>query len=256
MIDLRDSTDPDIGVAAGVLSALDVAARAAGVTHMVVGATARNVISIGLLGRLPDRSTRDVDIAVAVDSWSDFQRLADRLPRKGRRVHTFVVEGVEVGIEATNRTLMWPDEVRMNVLALSEVAAGAQRAVLPGGVIVVLPTIPGLAALKLVTWSDRHLATRVDAVDLDTIIGWYSVGPFLDEAYADVEVLAANGFDPELAGAHRLGVDITSLLGSDAASALDAILTDAALARLANDMPTRVVDHHARLSALRAGVRS
>jgi len=182
MIDLRDSTDPDIGVAAGVLLALDVAARAAGVTHMVVGATARNVISIGLLGRLPDRSTRDVDIAVAVDSWSDFQRLADRLPRKGRRVHTFVVEGVEVdivpygGIEATNRTLMWPDEVRMNVLALSEVAAGAQRAVLPGGVIVVLPTIPGLAALKLVTWSDRHLATRVDAVDLDTIIGWYSVG--------------------------------------------------------------------------------
>jgi len=76
------------------------------------------------------------------------------------------------------------------------------------------------------------------------------------QAYADVEVLAANGFDPELAGAHRLGVDITSLLGSDAASALDAILTDAALARLANDMPTRVVDHHARLSALRAGVRS
>ena len=47
MIDLRDSTDPEIAIAATVLATLDAAARTAGVPLVVVGAMARNILSAG-----------------------------------------------------------------------------------------------------------------------------------------------------------------------------------------------------------------
>ncbi|MBN6034247.1 hypothetical protein [Amycolatopsis sp. 195334CR] len=66
MIDLRDSTEPDLVQAARVLARVDAAAREAGLDYLVVGATARTILSIGLVGRPPERSTRDIDIAAAV----------------------------------------------------------------------------------------------------------------------------------------------------------------------------------------------
>ena len=262
MIDLRDSTDPEIAIAATVLATLDAAARTAGVPLVVVGATARNILSAGLLGRLPERSTRDVDIAVAVASWPEFRRLTDRLERRGRGEHTFVVDGVEVdvvpygGIEGPDRTVLWPDDVRMNVLGLREAYAAAQDVRMPGDVVVKVPSIPGLAVLKLVTWSDRHLLTRRDAIDLETIIGWYSTGTFLDSLYAEeADLLAVYDFEIELAGAHLLGSHMARLLGPASAEAVAGMLDDEALARLANDMGRTSTGMTQLLQALRAGIR-
>jgi predicted nucleotidyltransferase len=66
MLDLSGSTTPELVAAAAVLARLDVRAAAAGVDYLVVGAAARNIQSLALLGRLPPRDTNDVDIAVAV----------------------------------------------------------------------------------------------------------------------------------------------------------------------------------------------
>lgn len=82
MIDLSGSTDPEIVAAAAVLEVVDTAARAAGVSYLVVGATARNILSVALFRRLPGRATRDIDIAVAVASWDEFRGLTkDFTPR-------------------------------------------------------------------------------------------------------------------------------------------------------------------------------
>lgn len=67
-IDLRDSTEPELVLAAQVLAHIDAVAREAGVDYLVVGATARTILSIGLVGRSPERATRDIDIAAAVGS--------------------------------------------------------------------------------------------------------------------------------------------------------------------------------------------
>jgi predicted nucleotidyltransferase len=75
MIDLSASTDPDIAVAGRVLAVLEVAAERLGVDYLVVGATARNILSMAWFDRLPPRATRDVDVAVAVPDWSAFRRL-------------------------------------------------------------------------------------------------------------------------------------------------------------------------------------
>lgn len=129
MIDLRASTDPDITVAGRVLAALDTPARLLGADCLVVGATARNILSVAWFDRLPSRATRDVDVAVAVATWEAFERLTEGLTRRGG-AHTFSVlvggAAVEVdvvpygGVETPDRSVLLPDEHLLNVLGIRE----------------------------------------------------------------------------------------------------------------------------------------
>lgn len=243
MIDLRDSTEPDVLLAARVLAHVDTAARDAGLEYLLVGATARTILSIGLVGSPPERATRDVDIAAAMGSWADFERLTGKLEKHGRSVHSFLIEGVEVDvlpygdIEGEDRTILWPDDHRMNVLGLREAVASAETVLLPGGLVIRVPSIPALALLKLLTWWDRRADTTRDAVDLATMIGWYSSEKYLGRLYEnELDVLARYDFDPAQAGAWLLGSHMAAMLDDSGVAALLHIAEDDdVLARLARD---------------------
>ncbi|NBH07388.1 hypothetical protein [Amycolatopsis sp. SID8362] len=230
------SADPEVLLAAKALARVDVAARTAGLDYLVVGATARTILSLGLVGRSPERATRDVDIAVEICTWDDFERLVGELDRHGDSVHSFLVEGVEVdvlpygGIEREDRTILWPDDVRMNVRGLSEAVASAETVVLPGGLTVRVPSVPALALLKLLT-------------------------PYLDLLYEEkLELLGRHHYDPALAGAWLLGSQIPGLLDDEGKNALLRIVEDEdVLARLAND--ARAPRAPELVRALGAGVR-
>jgi len=154
-IDLRTSTDFEVLRAAKVLAKINEAAREAQVEYLVVGATARSLISIDLLGTSHQRRTDDIDIAAEVDSWNDYDSLVSTLKRHDGSVHKFIVEGTEVdvvpygGIEQANRTITWPDDHVMNVLGFREAVDSAQTVLLPDGVSVKVPSIPALVLLKL-----------------------------------------------------------------------------------------------------------
>jgi predicted nucleotidyltransferase len=191
MIDLSASANPEVLLATRALTRVDAVARAAGVDYLVVGATARTILSLGLVGRPPERATRDVDIAAEVGSWDDFERLVSELEKHGRREHSFLVEGIEVdvvpygGIEREDRTIRWPDDHRMSVRGLSEAVASAETVLLPGGLVVQVPAVPALALLKLPTWWERRALTTRDAIDLATMISWYSSETYLDLLYEE-----------------------------------------------------------------------
>lgn len=244
MIDLSGSTEPDLRLAARVLTRVDAVARAAGVEYLVVGATARTILSIGLVGGPPERATQDIDIAAAMGTWDDFEHFVGRLERHGRSAHSFLVEGVEVdvlpygGIEDEDRTVLWPDDHRMNVRGLREAVASAESVLLPGGVVIKVPAVPALALLKLLTWWDRRATTARDAIDLGTMIGWYSSGPYWDRLYdEELEVLERHGFDPALAGAWLLGSHMPGLLDPEGIAVLLGIVGDVdALGRLGADV--------------------
>jgi predicted nucleotidyltransferase len=264
MLDSSSSTEPDIVLAAQVLDILNAAAATSGVEVLVVGATARNILCTALFDRMPERATRDVDIAVAVPTWQAYQQLtADLTPRGG--VHAFTVEmsgtpvAVDIlpygGIEAPDRTVHLPDEHTLNALGLREASDTAQLARLPGGVQVRVPTVAGLTLLKLVAWSDRHLLHRRDAVDLDEVIGWYAEPPLLDALYDDVDLLARYDFDLEPAAAHRLGADIGAMLAAPSRAEILAILNDDHRARLSGDMGRAGTRHPHRLHSLTDGIR-
>lgn len=257
IIDLSSSTEPRIAVAAHVLAEV-AAAAGPGIPLMVIGATARDILSVAIVGTPPSRATQDVDVAVAVPSWQAFESIAGDLDRVGRREHTFLVAGLPVDvvpfgeIETAARTIDWRDGSRMSTFGLREAYDASLSAPLPGGAAVRVPSVAGLALLKPMAWSERHLETRRDAVDLQTIIGWYATGPRLDELYENVDLLAAYDFDAVLASAHRLGRDIASALGTEAPRLLG-VLDDENLARLVADMPHTVEDQAAILQALRSG---
>ncbi|MGC7102209.1 nucleotidyl transferase AbiEii/AbiGii toxin family protein [Amycolatopsis lurida] len=261
MIDLRDSTEPDLLLAARVLARIDAAAREAGVDYLVVGATARTILSIGLVGHPPERRTRDIDIAAAVDSWTDFEQLAEKFEKRGRGVHAFLVEGIEVdvvpygGIEAEDRTVLWPDDHRMNVRGLSEAVESAEAVLLPGGLVIRVPSVPALALLKLLTWWDRRYDTTRDAIDLATMIDWYSSGEYFERLYdEEMAVLARHDFDHELAGAWLLGSHLPGLLDEEGVAALLQIVEDEeVLAKLAND--TRALRGQILVRAMGEGIR-
>jgi predicted nucleotidyltransferase len=189
MIDLSSSTEPRLAVASQVLAEAGTVAERHGFPIMVIGVTARDILSEAIVGGPSGRATADVDVAVAMPSWEAFEAMASELPRVGRSRHRFSISGVAVDVvpfgdvETRDRMVDWGDGSRMSALGLSEAFARAERARLPGGTEVLVPTVPGLAVLKLSAWSDRRLETRRDAVDLQTIIGWYSTEALLDELY-------------------------------------------------------------------------
>ncbi|MGW7536678.1 nucleotidyl transferase AbiEii/AbiGii toxin family protein [Amycolatopsis sp. NPDC054798] len=261
MIDLSASTEPDLLLAAKVLRRVEVVARAVKIDYLVVGATARTILSVGLTGKPPDRATRDIDIAAAMGTWDDFARFAGQLQRHGNSVHSFLVEGIEVdvvpygGIEEEGRTILWPDDHRMNVRGLSEAVASAEQVILPGGLVVKVPAVPALALLKLLTWWDRRSVTTRDAVDLGTMIDCYSSGPYWERLYDDeLEVLERHDFDPALAGAWLLGSHMSGLLDAEGVAVLRGIVDDEdVLARLTGDV--RLTRGPELVSSLAAGIR-
>lgn len=261
MIDLSSSTDPRIGVAGHVLGEVGAVAAHHAARPMVIGASARDILSEAIVGVPPARATADVDVAVAVPSWPAFESLTADLPRVGRSHHRFLVAGVQVDvvpfgeIETDERLIDWGDGTRMRVLGLSEAFARAETVRLPGGVEALVPTVAGLAVLKLVAWSDRRLETRRDAVDLQTILGWYATAELLEELYeTELGLLLVHDFDPVLASCHRLGRHMAGLLGATTAAVARLIDGDG-LTRLAADMPRSVDDQLAALRALRDGLR-
>ncbi|WP_426594908.1 nucleotidyl transferase AbiEii/AbiGii toxin family protein [Cellulomonas sp. McL0617] len=259
-IDLSRSTDSRIAVASHVLAELQAAAHRHGIPLMVIGATARDIHSVAIVGTPPNRATADVDVAVAVPSWQAFDQLTAELERVGRRRHRFLVSGVPVDVvpfgdlETSGRVVDWGDGSRMSTLGLREAFAASITVLLPGGTEVRVPSVAGLATLKLMAWSDRRLETRRDAVDLRTIIGWGTTGALLDDLYeTSVDLLEAYEFDPDLAAAYRLGSEMLDLLGSEAPH-VRALLDDDNAARLVADMLPSVTDDAAILRALRSGL--
>jgi predicted nucleotidyltransferase len=53
------------------------------VEFYVIGATARDIILSNLHDLVPERKTDDLDIAIAISNWNQFQSIEEDLPKKG-----------------------------------------------------------------------------------------------------------------------------------------------------------------------------
>jgi predicted nucleotidyltransferase len=62
-----------------VIAAVQAGAKAEGVEPLLVGAAARDLLLVHVHGQRVRRATRDVDFAVALESWEAFEQLKRRL---------------------------------------------------------------------------------------------------------------------------------------------------------------------------------
>jgi predicted nucleotidyltransferase len=241
-----------------VLRQVDRVARELVLDYFVVGAMARDILLNGVFGLYAGRATRDVDLAVAVDWWPQFEAIKARLVGTGafvsdetaaqRLYHRAASEGGGYpldlipfgGVEQPENEIAWPPDrsVVMNVAGYGEALASAVPVKVEPGFVVRVASLPGLAILKLVAWADRGTSDHRDAIDLATLLRRYAAAGNEDRLYGtEIGVLEVVNYDLDLAGARLLGMDAGRIAAPPTRGQVLALLDDPArLDRLVLDV--------------------
>ena len=241
-----------------VLSAADRVIRALGVDYFVLGATARDLVLYGVFGIDPHRGTQDIDLAVAVGDWQEFERVKAALVetneftaeastphrlfhRQDRLMRAHPLDLLPFGgVEDASHTIRWPPElsIAMNVAGYREALEAAQEVEIAQRFVVRVASLPGLAILKLLAWADRGIEDSRDATDLVTIMRRYAEAGNEDRVYGpEIDVLEAVGYDLALASPRLLGRDAARIAAQATRDQVLALLGHDVLGhRLAKDM--------------------
>jgi predicted nucleotidyltransferase len=159
---------------------------------MLVGARCRDLLNYRCGFTDPGRTTRDADIAVAVASWDEFERIGASFPSQSDAWQRVAVGGVPVDIVPFGNLEDPPGHIGgidggepwgMDVSGYGRVFSTADEVVIDGIGTLKIPTVAGFALLKLFAWLDRGpRRIHKDASDLSLVLFWY---------YADTEYLYA-----------------------------------------------------------------
>jgi len=217
----------DLAALAALIRDLQTATSVDG--WLLVGAMARDLWLYYAHGIATGRATTDVDFAVALTDWAEFEALRKRLVASGRftpmtpahRLRHASGRRVDLvpfgGVADAHDVIAWPPDgdSRMNVTGYDEACAAAARVRLPDGIEVRAVTLPGLLILKVRAWAERHVEQPLkDAHDLYLILRRYLDAGNADRLYAEHAAwLTQSDFDYGTAGARLAGLDVRALLG-------------------------------------------
>lgn len=234
-----------------ILELIDRLLHDANIPHMLVGATARDLLLYHVFGHAVTRATYDLDFAVLVDSWDRFaivRQLFLEIPgftdkgRNGQRLYyqpagagfETIVDIIPFGkLETAERTIAWPPDadVVMNVAAFSDVFENSLRVQVRPDLIIPVASLPGLAVLKLFAWLDRH--EDRDVQDIRKLMETYTDAGNVDRLYEEeADELANVAFDTTLAGSYLLGKDAQRITGENVRVQLSAALSEKELPML------------------------
>lgn len=238
------SNKPDLKPLAAVVKALQPVTTALSLRFFLMGAAARDLMLRHTYGIKTKRETKDVDLAVMVETWDDFANLRQALTVSGeffapsgpalhKLRHASTKLPLDIvpfgGIERADRTIAWPptqDEVFDCFGAKEEALAASVEVLLPEGVKVLAASIPALVLLKITAWRDRKLThPGRDAFDLALYMRNYMECGNTDRAATEHQDLyAVADYDHEATGSRLLGRDIATLLDPEAVSRILNIL--------------------------------
>jgi len=207
---------------------------------VLVGATARDILMEHLHNIKAPRMTRDIDIAVCVASWKEYDTLSEALLADGEfhkhiQKQRFVFEDTFVDIipfgdisDRTNR-ISWPPEHEtvfstigfIDVFKNSIIFRLNRDPVLD----IRMPTIPGLAIMKLLGWNGGYPDRQKDAEDFLFIMRRYQDTGIEERLYGQEAILLEEeGFDNERAGIRLLGRDMARISKKETADEIKRIL--------------------------------
>ncbi len=120
------------------------------------------------------------------------------------------------GVELPDGTISWPPEgdTVMRVLSLQEALASSISVLIPLGQQVSVVSLPMLAVLKVLAWTERRTTQPgKDASDIMLILDSYLDAGQAERLYSEADHLfAAGNFDYERAGSWLVGKDAVTLL--------------------------------------------
>ena len=207
-------------------------AGALNIEFLVVGAMARDLVLVHGFHSKIERGTRDVDFAINVSSWQEFNSLREVLLRSGYRADPREVQKLYLecsdkslweidilpfgAIEDENSSIAWPpdQDIEMSVLGFEEAEQNALQVRISKDpeLIVKVPSPAGMSVLKLISWLERDANKRKkDAADLRYLIRTYVKIPEILTAVYEEGLMEEQGFDVDKASAMKLGVDAASI---------------------------------------------
>jgi len=226
------------------------------VDFLVVGATARDIIMQHYYKIKSPRMTKDIDIAVCVANWEEYKALTDALLAtgeflKGTLIQRYNFKGTFIDIipfgdiSGRDNTISWPPdhETIMCTVGFMDVYKNSITFRLNSDPVleIKLASIPGLAIMKLLAWSDDPNRQK-DAADLLFIMHNYQYAGIEERLYVkETSLLQEEEFDNEQAGIRLLGRDMARISNSDTAKALMDIL----VSETGEDSPYKLVSQMA-----------
>ena len=229
------------------------------VPFIIVGASARDLVMHHAYGAPIQRATMDIDLAVQVPDWADFERIRDSLIGKGytktdlpHRLHGPNGAPIDIlpfgAVESDDSVIQWPPsgEVQMSVVGFQDALNNADWLMIAAEseseseseLELPVASPQGLALLKLVAWSERDAQTRrKDAADIAYLASNYENIPGqMDRLFEQHEsILEAYGWDKRLAGAQLLGKETAQIANKSTMKVLRRLLSKDLIANLTRD---------------------
>ena len=225
-----------------VLRSIKEIAEEFDIHFFVVGAFARDVI-FEHIHRIPaPRVTEDIDIGVEVASWEEFQRLTDVLIERElftatKSPHRFIASSfatvVDIvpygGISGETKRISWPPDhdMIMSMLGFEEAYQSALKVRLNSDppMEILVPSVPALALLKIISWADAYPRRARDAHDLLFILENFDATGVEAKLYeSHVSLLTEEEFDSKFASVRLLGRDISQLGSPETLKTVEGIL--------------------------------
>lgn len=197
------------------------------VDFYVIGATARDIILSNLYDLVPDRKTDDLDIAIAISDWNQFQSIEENLPKKEgfakskeqkqRFIYKeiYVIDIVPFGdVAEDDGNIYWPPDetIAMAVWGFPEMADSTISVEIDGEFSIKIASLPGLFMLKLVAWKDRHLSNSKDAYDMALLLTNYLDINTERVVKGHYDLYETDEFDQVIAGAQLMARDVKLLI--------------------------------------------
>ncbi len=209
----------------------------------IVGALARDIILAYLNDIFTPRATLDIDIAVSVKNWDQFQELKNTLVATGKFVptnlsqrlmykHDMPVDIIPFGaIAADNHTLRWPPnyEIEMSTAGFNECYENSVFVKINANpeVMVRVVSLAGLAAMKIISWDESPERRGKDSADLFLVMRNYIDAGNNERFFeTDSDILKKENNDYDRASSGFLGREIARMITPATRTRLIDILTE------------------------------
>lgn len=206
-----------------VFKIVDEVLKANEAPYYLIGVTATD-IQLLKEGIKPSRGTKDIDFAVMVSSFEQYDKIKDNLIEKGfnqvqvpftlyHSKFNVAIDLLPFGqIEQSDTVNFTEREVTMNVLGFKETLADPKKIILDDTLSIEVPPLHGMVMLKLISWSDRPEIRVTDLDDIYRIISHY-FDTESDSIFTDhFDLLEADPFDQKLIAAEVMGRNISEIL--------------------------------------------
>ena len=174
-------------------------------------------------GENTPRKTGDVDFAIAITNYQQYQKVVENLAKQGfqkikntpftfkSNQYNLIADVIPFGEISNEDLIKIYNNQDFNVLGFKEVLAESNEIPVENKFVKV-PPLPGLIILKLIAWYDRPEERDNDLDDILKIIDHYNKHHF-DEIIEEEQIITAyDEFDPLLASARFLGMQTKPFL--------------------------------------------